>query len=84
MTAGTDHVERMRELSVTLTQAADEMGSLYGPIWHEREALRGEVRVLLKRLEGIADRIAAVPVQIEDAYAIRRSVQLLSLLLGDD
>lgn len=36
----TDPVERMREASVALSEAAHDLAGLYGPIWHEREGLR--------------------------------------------
>jgi hypothetical protein len=37
----------------------------------------GDLRVLALRLEGIADRIAAVPVQVEDAEAVRQAARIV-------
>lgn len=38
-----DHVEQMRELSIKLKEAADELATLYGPIWMERDGLRSQL-----------------------------------------
>lgn len=59
-TVARDQLERVRELMVTLREATEELSTLYGPLWHEREALRhavpdpagiGSVLALIEALE---------------------------------
>lgn len=49
------HLERIRELSETLLDAARELTTLYGPLWHEREGMRQARSKLFQARELLGD-----------------------------
>jgi hypothetical protein len=72
----TDQLERARELMVVLREATEELSTLYGPLWHEREGLKGREHIATNLLlsDAFLDRVLLRLVDAPDRSDLRSAV----------